>query len=133
MANLEKAKKGVKFDKNKLRWTLIPWDAMTDVVRVFMYGAHKYGDRNWELGMDRDRLVDAVLRHLTRYMCGEKEDNETGISHLAHAIASLLMLIAYKARMMDVGCESTQMDYGWIQDYMHGGLHNIKPLPGKNK
>lgn len=135
MANSEKAKSGVKFDKHKLRWVLMPWDALTDVVRVFMYGACKYGERNWELGMDRNRLLDAALRHISKYMCGEFEDNETGLNHLAHAVASLLMLIAYEVRGMNFGIpkDSVTMSYGWCQDYDHGGLYKVKPLQEKSK
>lgn len=122
-----KADVGRKNDGGKLRWSLLPWDAMTDVVRVFMFGAYKYGERNWELGMDKSRLMDAAIRHITRWQCGEEKDIETGINHLAHAIVSLLMIIAYTVRGNNKDA-STKMSYGWCQRYDHGGLHGIKDL-----
>lgn len=134
MENSEKRKRGTKFDNGKLKWILLPWDVMTDVVRVFMFGAHKYGERNWELGMDKDRLMDAALRHITKYICGEGEDGETGIDHLAHAIVSLLMIMSYRRRIAgDIEKQDTKMSYGWCQDYLHGGLYKVKPLTEKGK
>lgn len=125
--------KGKKFDSDKLKWGLLPWDALTDIVRVFMFGANKYGERNWELGMDKSRLFDAALRHMTKWACGDEEDNETGINHLAHAIVSLLMILTYKIRGMDKNETDMSMSYGWTQDYGHGGLYNIKPISGDKK
>lgn len=126
MAKL-KADVGRKNDGSKLRWSLLPWDAMTDVVRVFMFGAHKYGERNWELGMDKSRLMDAAIRHITRWQCGEEKDDETRINHLAHAIVSLLMVIAYTVRGNNKDA-LTKMAYGWCQRYDHGGLYGIRDL-----
>ncbi|HKE56465.1 MAG TPA: dATP/dGTP diphosphohydrolase domain-containing protein [Pyrinomonadaceae bacterium] len=51
-------KGGVKKDLGKLRWSLLPWDALEEVVKVLMFGASKYADRNWEKGMDWDRVFD---------------------------------------------------------------------------
>jgi hypothetical protein len=34
--------KGIKFDKGKQDWTLLPWDEVTDIVKVLDYGAKKY-------------------------------------------------------------------------------------------
>lgn len=128
MVKSSKEKLGRKNDGGKLKWSLLPWDALTDVVRVFMFGAYKYGERNWELGMDKSRLIDAALRHITRWQCGEEKDIETGINHLAHAIVSLLMIVAYTVRGNNKDA-STNMSYGWCQRYDHGGLHGVKRLP----
>lgn len=54
---------GVKKDLGKRRWSLLPWDAVEEVVKVLEFGAQKYADRNWEKGMDWDRLFDASMRH----------------------------------------------------------------------
>ena len=90
---------GIKHDDGKLPYHLLPWDAIRDVVRVLKFGASKYGDRNWERGMDYSRLFSAAQRHLTTWF-QEREDNdgETGISHLAHAGCCVLFLLAYSLR-----------------------------------
>ncbi len=38
-------------------------------------GAHKYGDRNWEVGMPTERTVASLLRHIMKYMQGDHEED----------------------------------------------------------
>lgn len=87
---------GVKFDKDKPKWSLLPFKALAEVVDVLTYGARKYAPDNWKKVPDaRTRYVDATFRHFTAYINGEKNDSETGKSHLAHAICCLLFLLAF--------------------------------------
>lgn len=89
---------GVKFDQEKLRWELVPYDAVEEVVKVLTFGAKKYAPRNWERGMDWSRVYAALIRHMTSWFHGQDTDPETGISHLAHAGCCLMFLIAYEKR-----------------------------------
>lgn len=97
-ASSTKEEKGKKYDSNKLEWDLLPIDALTVIIRVFMFGASKYGKRNWENGMAFSRLYNAAARHMTKWYAGETVDPETGINHLAHSIVSLMMILAYQVR-----------------------------------
>lgn len=93
------AKGGVKMDEGKLRWSLLPWDAVEEVVRVLMFGAKKYDDRNWEKGMDYGRLFDACLRHkIAWWQKGETQAEDSKIHHLAHDACDALFLLAYELR-----------------------------------
>ena len=91
---------GVKFDGGKLRYDLIPHDALEQFVRVLTYGAEKYADRNWEKGMDWSRLYAAALRHLTAWWRGKSIDPESHLPHLAHALCCINFLLAYELRGM---------------------------------
>ena len=84
---------GIKFDKEKEQWHLLPLDVLRSVVRVLMEGARKYAPDNWKFVTPKERYFDACLRHLTAWQSGEKIDNETGESHLAHAICCLIFLL----------------------------------------
>ena len=87
---------GVKFDNDKPQWSLMPWKALSQVVDVLTYGARKYAPDNWKkVPNARQRYIDAGFRHFTAYASGEKTDNETGMSHLAHAMCCLLFLLAF--------------------------------------
>lgn len=86
---------GKKYDAGKASWHLFPFMAARVVVEVLRFGANKYGDRNWEAGMDYSRLFGAAIRHLTSWFDGEDVDSETGLSHLAHATCCLLFLLTY--------------------------------------
>ena len=89
---------GRKDDSGKLRWSLLPFDAIEAIVKILVFGAKKYEDRNWEKGMDWDRVFDALQRHLTAWWRKEPADLETGYSHLWHAGCCILFLIAYELR-----------------------------------
>ena len=86
---------GVKHDGGKPPISLIPRSAIEAEARVLAVGVAKYGKDNWRQGMSWSRLVDASLRHILAYADGEDLDSETGLSHLAHARASLSFLIEY--------------------------------------
>jgi hypothetical protein len=95
--------KGYKDDVGKLRYDLVPWDAMDEVVAVLNFGAIKYAPRNWEAGMDWGRLSGAVHRHMSKWemaiLRGESGiDPETNRSHLAGAICSGLFLLSHELR-----------------------------------
>ena len=89
-------KTGVKFDQDKPQWTLVPFKALDEVVKVLTIGAKKYAPDNWKkVPNARQRYIDAAFRHMSAYAAGEKLDAETGKSHLAHAVCCLLFLLAF--------------------------------------
>lgn len=89
---------GVKHDNEKPRYSLLPWDAIAQIVNVLEYGAKKYSVSNWEkVPGARTRYFDAAMRHLLAWRAG-KERDESGHSHLAHATSCLLFLLAFETR-----------------------------------
>lgn len=95
---MAKTLEGIKHDTGKSRLDLLPFDALIEVGYILTFGASKYADRNWELGMEWGRLHGAALRHLSAWGTGEDKDPETGRSHLAHAACCCLMLLALTIR-----------------------------------
>jgi hypothetical protein len=86
--------KGKKYDTDKIRWSLLPWDELKEVVEVMELGAKKYADDNWKkVDNAYKRYQEASMRHLISYVSGEKTDPETGKSHLAHLICSALFVM----------------------------------------
>lgn len=85
---------GIKYDKDKPRWDLLPYDTVGQVVDVLTFGAAKYADNNWKKVPDaRRRYVAAAMRHFTAWIGGERKDQESNIHHLAHAICCLIFLL----------------------------------------
>lgn len=86
---------GRKFDAGKLDYTLVPFDAMDEIVKVLDFGAKKYDRDNWRHVANADqRYQAAAFRHLTAYAKGERTDPETGLSHLAHIGCCILFLLS---------------------------------------
>lgn len=75
------------FKDHKLRWDLLPLTDLEEVVKLYTFGAEKYGDNNWQnLENGYQRYKAAMLRHLLEYEKGNTVDSESGCSHLAAVI-----------------------------------------------
>lgn len=87
-----------KHDSGKDRWSLLPFDAISEVVKVLMFGANKYEAHNWSKGADWSRYFDATMRHMTAWWMRDPHDPQSRLSHLAHAACCILFLIASELR-----------------------------------
>lgn len=91
----KKKGEGARHNAGKVRFDLLPANAMLQTARVFSMGAEKYGDRNWELGMDWSKVTASLERHLQAFKRGEDYDKESGELHMAHVVANALFLLEY--------------------------------------
>lgn len=101
---LEPAKEeaGLRYDDNKERVDLIPPDAMLELGRVYMVGARKYSERNWEKGMPWSKMVGPMLRHLFKFLMGEDIDPEDGQLHVAKIAWNAIGLLTYNLRKIGI-------------------------------
>jgi hypothetical protein len=90
---------GTKHDERKLRWDLVPWEAIEEVVRVYTHGAEKYGENNW-MGLENaeNRYFAALMRHLVAWRNGERIDPDSGLKHLAQVAWNALALLWFADR-----------------------------------
>lgn len=85
---------GLKFDGRKPRWSLMPKGTVLQIIEVLEFGAAKYAENNWQhVPNGRQRYYDALMRHIESWWRGEKNDPESGLSHLAHAGCCLVFLM----------------------------------------
>lgn len=96
--NYDLEKGGVKQDGGKLRYDLVPSEAVEALTDILTQGAEKYEDRNWEKGMRWGRPFSAAMRHLWAWWRGESIDPESGKSHLWHALCNIAFLVTYEKR-----------------------------------
>ena len=76
-----------KHDNAKLRPTLLPMVSLDLVLEVLEFGAKKYATNNWKTVPDGEqRYLDAMLRHTMAVAKGEVIDEESGLTHMAHAV-----------------------------------------------
>ena len=83
---------GERFNKGKLRWSLVPFSSLAYLVEVLMFGAEKYSDHNWKKGLPFNEICESLIRHLTSFMEGEDMDPESGLHHLGHVMANVVFL-----------------------------------------
>jgi hypothetical protein len=94
----ENWREGVKFDDSKPRYDLIPPDALDALARLYLIGAQKYEDRNWEKGMRWGRVFAALMRHAWTWWRGREYDAETKCHHLISVAWCALTLYCYTSR-----------------------------------
>lgn len=91
---------GRKTDQDKLRWSLLPYGTIVQVLGVLEFGAKKYSVGNWAHVPDaRTRYYDAAMRHLEAWWLGQEKDPESGLPHLAHAVCCLLFLMWFDVQV----------------------------------
>lgn len=76
----------------KARWDLLPFECIEKIVEIYTYGAQKYEANSWQK-VDSERYFSALHRHLTAWRKGEKYDEESKKTHLAHAAWNILALM----------------------------------------
>ena len=77
----------------KPRFDLVPPDVLLDVVKVMTHGEGKYSHGNWET-VEPSAHFAAAQRHLNAWHRGISKDEDSGLPHIAHAIARLMFLAA---------------------------------------
>lgn len=82
---------------DKIPLHLFPMTAVLYGTVALLDGALKYGRTNWRAaGVRASIYYDACLRHLSRWFEGEDLDPDSGIPHLAHALACIVIIIDAK-------------------------------------
>lgn len=86
----------MKTSSSKAPLRLVPVAAMEAIAAGLLDGQTRcgYSENDWRAQTDATVFKDAALRHLTAYVCeGIKVDTDSGIDHLAKAIANIAMVL----------------------------------------
>ena len=90
---MEARAEGIKHDSDKTRYDLIDWPFVEGMANVMTANVGKHEDDTWKsIEPFRQKHFSALMRHVVKWMCGEKLDAETGMSHLYHAACRLMFL-----------------------------------------
>lgn len=72
--------------------------ALMEVAKVAGFGTRKYARFNFAKGYDWSLSYDALQRHLHAWADRQETDEESGLSHLAHAAWHCLALLTFTLR-----------------------------------
>ena len=86
---------GKHYDTGKPPLALLSTVALEDTAKVLAFGVEKYTAHNWRKGIGWTSIMSSALRHLFAFNNGEDLDEESGISHLAHAMCDIMFLLEY--------------------------------------
>lgn len=79
---------------DKIRPSLLPYEAVLEGIKAMEFGAKKYGVDQWRtVDMNPVDFLNALERHLLAYKQGELLAEDSGVSHLGHIIANCAILL----------------------------------------
>lgn len=80
---------GIKYDEDKIQYSLVPPHALQAVARNLTVGLQKYKERdNWKkVPGAKQRYLDALYRHLEAHRRGELYDPDSSVPDMLHIAA----------------------------------------------
>ncbi len=102
-----KKEQGLRYNKGKVKYSLIPKSAIKELASVLTYGAEKYtvrddkgniisdGSNNWRKGLTWQSVRDSIDRHLAAFDDSQDFDDESHLLHLGHVMANVSFLIDF--------------------------------------
>ena len=83
----------IKADAGKPQLHLVPTEIINCIARVREFGNKKYKDSNSWKRVEKERYIDAMFRHLLKYVNDNNSvDKESGLPHLWHIACNVAFL-----------------------------------------
>lgn len=89
-----------RFNKGKLRPSLIPVEWIEELLKVLEEGAKKYDDNNWKKGLPTKEVLDSLERHLIDFKKGIDTDPDDGLSTITKVAVNALFIRYYQLKGM---------------------------------
>lgn len=90
--------KGLRYNEGKPKWSLVDFDSLIPLVRVLEFGAKKYSKDNWKEGLNKEEILESLMRHLVALFKGEVNDLESGLPHIGHILCNALFYSYYQSK-----------------------------------
>jgi len=97
-------------DEGKPLMELLPMDLLMRVAMWYTLGAKKYGLHNWRKGQPVSACVGALLRHLTKYLMGWRDED-----HLAAIVFNALSIMNVDQYLQD-NPDVNDLDYSKLRN-----------------
>lgn len=110
-------------EEGKPRYDLISVHATKRIAELMARGAEKYGDRNWEKGIEISRFQSSGLRHFYQFLEGDDTED-----HLA-AVCFNVMAIMHTLNEIEKGTLPASLDDRKKNEPVEGAVVKIKYHP----
>lgn len=82
----------LRFNEGKAEVSQLDPRFVLELANLMTKSAKKYGKYNWAKGQEYHTPFDSCQRHLLKWIAGEDLDEESGMSHLMHAAANIMIM-----------------------------------------
>lgn len=83
-------------------FSLLPWDQLAEVARLYSFGSKKYSRSNWAKGYDWHLSFASLMRHAAAWWTGDFDDDESGCDHMASVVFHALALMYFRQHHPDL-------------------------------
>jgi hypothetical protein len=90
--NTDNPELALRYNQDKLNWSLVDFESLEPMVKVLEFGAKKYSPNNWKKGLPYSSTLNSLLRHVFCLMKGEELDKESGLPHIGHIQCNAMFL-----------------------------------------
>jgi len=87
------SEQSLRFNENKLRWALVDFESLEELVRVLEAGAIKYSPQNWQKGLNREEILESMQRHLIALFKGEENDPDLKTHHMGNIMCNAMFYL----------------------------------------
>lgn len=101
-----------KTDTGKDRLDLLPYAGLASAAKAFEYGMGQYGHNNYQNAKSYRPFLAAAIRHIMKKLDGEDLDKDSGLDHICHSLACLLMAEQIKSQGKPINDPDTMKPYG---------------------
>lgn len=101
-----------KTDTGKDRLDLLPYAGLASAAKAFEYGLNQYGHNNYQNAKSFRPFLAAAIRHTMKKLDGEDLDKDSGLDHISHSLACLLMAEQIKSQGKPINDPDTMKPYG---------------------
>ena len=77
-------------------FSLLPWEQLAEVAKLYAFGAEKYDRNNWRKGYDWHLSYASLQRHAAAWWEGDEVDEESGCDHMASVVFHALALMFFR-------------------------------------
>lgn len=85
-----------RFNSGKLRWGLVDYTSLEEMLKVLEAGAIKYAPGNWQKGLHREEILESMQRHLIALFNGEEIDEDLGTHHMGNIMCNAMFYLYHK-------------------------------------
>jgi hypothetical protein len=88
-----------RFSRGKLRYDLIPPEALEALATICSDGAISHGEDNWLKGMPHRTTYASLMRHVQSWWAGVDIDPTSNRSHSWHIFWNAMVMVVMEARL----------------------------------
>jgi len=76
----------------KARYSLLCWDAIEGLVSIREYGCKKYPSPTSWRNVEKQKYIDAAMRHIVELQKGNYFDHESKLHHADHVMCNMMFI-----------------------------------------